>query len=116
MKINDIKHLQDFLKYCEDVIEIDKEGTAEEDWFAFIVAKQATAEQLLWDAKETLTIYYQWLRVQQDQQLFHLCTIIHKSLEIENKHYKALLKSIFKVSYTKQIDALNQELKQQYLY
>ncbi len=112
MRINEITRLDQFVVFCEDVISIDKEDNGEEDWFAFIIARQASESQLLDDYKNTLGIYYYWLKIAQNEEFYHLCKIIYEAIEIENKHYKALLKSIFKKSFKKEIIQINEDLKE----
>ena len=111
LKMEEIKNLYDFVKYCESV------GEENNDMFLIsIFAANLTKEELLQDIRKCLTIYYKWLKVAVDSEYYLMADKIWTAKDYEIKHYCTLGKMINKKSINQKIIIeIDEELKQEYL-
>lgn len=107
--MKDIKTLKDFIKYCKSVSE-----DSNELFLITIFASQLSKEELLSDIEECLSIYYKWLKITINQELYLDAVIIRNAREAEIKHYIDLGKAL-KKPIKGEIELLNNKLRYIYL-
>ena len=108
--MEEIKNLYDFVKYCESV------GEENNDMFLIsILAANLSKEELLQDIRKCLTIYYKWLQEAVEKEFYIMADKIWTAKGYEIKHYCTLGKIVTKKSIKADIQAIDEELRQQYL-
>ena len=109
--MKDITNLYDFVKYCETVIEDSN------DFFllTYITAANLSEEELLDDVKDALSIYYGWMSQAVGLEFYLMADTISKALREEIKHYDSLSKLVVKKSLIIEINAIDNDLRNQYL-
>jgi len=105
-----IRNLYDFVNYCEGINEDNN------DFFLIsLLTATINQEELLADVRESLTVYYKWLKEAVDGEFFLFAETINKAHKAEIDHYIKLSKSMYKNSLKKEIKAIDEELKAKYL-
>lgn len=114
--IDKFENLYEFVKYCEQVIEIeeDEDDDTSTDWILLMTASKLKKEELLQDIEKTLEIYYNWQAEAVRKEFYILADVIKKTIEIEITHYLRLAKSLsFKIK--EEVTKINADLKTKYL-
>ena len=110
--MKEISNLYDFVKYAETVIEDSN------DFFllSYITASNLSEQELLDDVNDALTIYYGWLAEAVKLEFYMMADTITRALREEIKHYDSLGKLVVKKSLINEINAIDNDLRNQYLY
>jgi hypothetical protein len=114
--IDKIENLYEFVRYCEQVIEVEQDENDETstDWLLLMVSSKLKKEELLEDITKTLDVYYKWQAEAVSKEFYILADVIKRTIEIELKHYYQLAKEL-KLNISKEITSINTELKTKHL-
>ena len=112
------RNLLEFISYCEEVCE-----NIEDTQDLFILSTIATAsyvniERLLEDAATSLNLYYHWLQIAIEQEMYMCAAQIVTAKQCEIEHYIQLANNVIpedKEEFKNQIIALDIILNDQYL-
>lgn len=116
MEIYEIKRLDKFVEYCEEVIENDKDESLSQDWVLLTLmgVSKITKDELLSEIEATLTIYYVWLAEAITLEFYNFASIIRDTISIEIRHY-LLLANGSSLKINDAVAELNKRLKKTYL-
>ena len=116
MELFEIKRLDKFAEYCQDVIENDEDSEMSEDWLLISVMqlKGIDRELLLGDIIKTLMVYYLWLREAVQGQYYFFASVIRDAIQVEIRHYKMLANEL-NIPINEDIEEANKQLKKRYL-
>lgn len=112
------KNLLEFISYCEEVCE-----NIEDTQDLFILSTIASAsyvnlERLLEDAAITLNLYYHWLQIAIEQEMYMCAAQIVTAKQCEIEHYIQLANNVIpedKEQFKYAIIELDAQLNNQYL-
>lgn len=115
--IEEIKDINTFVRYCKN--QIDAENSIEteiEKILTNILISQATVDEFVENVNTVIETYYKFLNFAVKKEDYEKCDIIHKSLNIELKHFKKIAtKCDFEDDVIEDIDGINEYHKERYI-
>lgn len=109
------KTLTEFITYCEDVCSMDENN--DEFFLLTILANVSTVtkERILEDLNKCLTVYYEWLKLAINEEMYLNAAQIVLAKQCELEHFITLSNVVIREDITEDVIALDLLLNETYL-